>query len=319
MKSVLFILWIMFLTGLPLCSQPAPAAEENIPYLMTFGGNSVTSWGDDDFCQIFFFVVPKSQTGPFYIRVYDPDTGGELDEVKGNFNTVVNFSIYGGKSCWSDTAAQSIHPRAGFKSGYLLSSKSFGSDPKYDKKWYGFGPLNPSEGEYIEKLGGRVFKIIAQGISGDDGNLYKYFLSTSATENIQVEGGNFFTYKYHFRLPDNQKQVCQIYPFVDDKTISVEISNFDWDNDGIIRVFSVSKNGLPSKISGEDNWVTSKFPITAEEKNSTLEIQFLKNQTTLVRNNNVVVTVKNQYGISLPFYVIPIGGIPVYSPKIKMK
>jgi hypothetical protein len=286
---------------------------------MTFGGNSVTSWGDDDFCQIFFFVIPKSQTVPFYIRIYDSDSGGELDEVKGEFNTVVNFSIYGGKGCWSDTAAQSIHPRFGYKSGYLLSSKSFGNDPKYDKKWYTFGPFNPSEGEYIEKLGGRVFKIIALGVSGDDGNLYKYYLSTTATENIEVEGGNFFTYKYHFRLPDNPKQVCQIYPYVDDKTISVEISNFDWDNDGIIRVFSVSKNGLPCKISGEDNWITSKFPITAEEKNSTLEIQFLKNQNTLVRNNNVVVTVKNQYGVSLPFYVIPIGGIPVYSPKIRMK
>ena len=144
--------------------------------------------------------------------------------------------------------------RAGnYKSGYLLSSKSFGIDPKYDKKWYSFGPFNPSEGEYVEKLGGHVFKIIAQGISGDDGNIYKYFLSTSPVENIPVEGGNFFTYKYHFRLSDDQKHVCQIYPFVDDKTISIEISNFDWDNDGIIRIFSVAKNGILCDVSGEDN------------------------------------------------------------------
>ena len=60
-------------------------------------------------------------------------------------------------------------------------------------------------GKYVEKLGGRVFKIIAQGISGDDGNLYRYFLSTSPLENIAIEGGNLFTYKYHFRLSDNQK------------------------------------------------------------------------------------------------------------------
>jgi hypothetical protein len=56
-----------------------------------------------------------------------------------------------------------------------------------------------------------------------------------------------------------------------------------------------------------------------EEKNSTIEIQFIKNQTEKIRNNNVVVVVKNQYGISLPFYVVPIGGVPVYSPKIQMK
>jgi hypothetical protein len=286
---------------------------------MTFGGNAITSWGDDDFCQIFFCVIPSSQTDPVYIRVYDPDTGGDLDEVKGEFNTIVNFSIYAGKGCWSDTAAQSIHPAGNYKSGYLLSSKSFGADPKYDKKWYSFGPFNPFEGEYVEKLGGRVFKIIAQGISGDDGNIYKYFLSTSPVENVAVEGGNFFTYKYHFRLSDDQKHICQIYPFVDDKTISIEISNFDWDDDGIIRIFSVAKNGVLCDVSGEDNWIVRKFPIVTEEKNSTIEIQFRKNQSLLVKNNNVVIAVRNQYGISLPFYVIPIGGVPVYSPKIRMK
>lgn len=317
-KHVLIILFLLKAWS-SLFSQSAPASDENIPYLMTFGANASTSWGDDDFTQIFFCVIPSSQNKPIYIRIYDPDTGGDLDEAKGEFNTIVNFSVYAGKGCWSDTAAQSIHPRGNYKSGYLLSSKSFGVDPKYDKKWYTFGPFNPSEGEFVEKLGGRVFKIIAQGVSGDDGNMYKYFLSTSPVENIAVEGGNFFTYKYHFRLSDDQKHVSQIYPYVDDRTISVEVSNFDWDNDGIIRIFSIAKNGIPCDVSGEDNWVVRKFPIVEEEKNSTIEIQFIKSQTVQVRNNNVVVAVRNQYGESLPFFVIPIGGVPVYSPKIRMK
>jgi len=304
---------------LPLFSQSAPAVDENIPYLVTFGKDASTAWGDDDFCQIFFCVIPLSQNDPVYIRVYDPDTGGDLDEAKGEFNTIINFSIYAGKGCWSDTAAQSIHPAGNYKSGYLLISRSFGVDPKYDKKWFTFGPFNPSEGEYVEKLGGRVFKIIAQGISGDDGNLYKYFLSTSPVDNIAVEGGNFFTYKYHFRQSDDQKHVSQIYPYIDDKTISIEISNFDWDNDGIIRIFSVAKNGILCDVSGDNNWVVRRFPIIDEEKNSTVEIQFIKNQIIHIKKNNVVVAVRNQYGISLPFFVIPIGGVPVYSPKIRMK
>jgi len=319
MKNYLPIILILLYTGIDLFSQSAPAIDENIPYLMTFGGNSNTSWGDDDFCQIFFCIIPPSQTGPVYIRVYDPDTGGALDEVKGEFNTVVNFSIYGGNDCWSDTSDLIFNKSGSYKSGYQLASKSFGIDPQFDKKWYSFGPFNPSEGKNVEKLGGRVFKIIAQGVSGDDGNLYKYFLSASAVENVAVEGGNLFTYKYHFRLSDDQKNVCQIYPFVDDRTISIQISNFDWDDDGIIRIFSVAKNGILCPVSGEDNWIIREFPIVAEEKNSTIEIQFIKNQTVLVKNNNVVVTVRNQYGISLPFYVVPIGGVPVYSPKIRMK
>lgn len=319
MNRYLYIIFFLLASRIPLFSQPAPAAEENIPYLITFGGNAETTWGDDDFCQIFFCVIPSSQTDPVYIRIFDPDTGGDLDELKAGFNTVVNFSIYTGDGCWSDTSAQSIYLSGNFRSGYLASSKSFGSDPKYNNKWYSFGPFNPFEGENVDKLGGRVLKIIAQGISGDDGNIYKYFLSTSPSENIPVEGGNFFTYKYHFRLSDDQKHVCQIYPFVDEEAISIEISNFDWDNDGIIRIFSVAKNGYLCDVSGEDNWVVRKFPIVSEEKNSTIEIQFIKNQFEQIRNNNVVVAVRNQYGIALPFYVIPIGGIPVYSPKIRMR
>ena len=319
MKRYALVISFILSTGIGLFSQSAPAIDENIPYLITFGGNAQTSWGDDDFCQIFYCIIPPSQTGPVYIRVYDPDTGGDLDELKGEFNTIVNFSIYGGNDCWSDTAAQVLKNSENNKSGYLLSSKSFGNEPKYDKKWYSFGPFNPSEGKSVEKLGGRVFKIVAQGISGDDGNLYKYFLSTSPIENVAVEGGNWFTYKYHFRLSDDQKHVSQIYPFVDDKTISIQISNFDWDNDGIIRIFSIAKNGILCDVSGENNWVIREFPIVDEEKNSTVEIQFIKNQSIQIRNNNVEVIVRNQYGISLPFYVVPIGGVPVYSPKIRMK
>jgi hypothetical protein len=316
-----YLLIIAFILGAwkGLFSQSAPAFDENIPYLMTFGGNAVTSWGDDDFCQVFYCIVPPSQTDPVYVRIYDPDTGGDLDELKGEFNTLVIYSIYGGNDCWSDTTAQVLNKTGNYKSGYLLASKSFGADQRYDKKWYTFGPFNPSEGKNVEKLGGRVFKVIAQGISGDDGNIYKYFLSTSPAENVPVEGGNFFTYKYHFRFSDDKKHVCQIYPFVDDKTISIQVSNFDWDNDGTIRIFSVAKNGIFCDVSGEDNWIVREFPIVAEEKNSTVEIQFTKNQTVQVRNNNVVIVVMNQYGISMPFYVVPIGGVPVYSPKIRMK
>ncbi len=313
----IFILFI--LTVYNIYSQSAPAAEENIPYLVTFGANADKSWGDDDFCQIFFFRVPMNQTEPIYVRVFDPDTGGELDEGKGEFDTQVSFSVYGGEGCWSNEDAQGVDPIGNYKSGNLLASRTFKTSNKYDNSWYTFGPFNPFEGEYVEKFDGRIFKIIAEGLSGDDGNLYKYFLSTSPKENKEVEGGNIFTYEYTFRLSNNQNNVSQIYPYIDDKTISIEISNYDWDNDGFIRIVSVAKNGTLCETSGESNWVVREFQIIEEEKNTSIEIQFIKNRARLVKNNNVVVTVQNQYGDLLPFFVVPIGGIPVYNPKIRMK
>ncbi len=315
--SWIFILFI--LTVYNLYSQSAPAAEENIPYLVTFGADADKSWGDDDFCQIFFLRIPMDQTEPIYIRVFDPDTGGELDEGKGEFNTQVSFSVYGGEGSWSNEDAQGVDPIGNYKSGNLLASRTFQANIKYDNEWYTFGPFNPFEGEYVEKYDGRIFKVIAEGLSGDDGNLYKYFLSISPNENKEVEGGNIFTYEYTFRLSNIQNDVSQIYPYIDDRTISIEISNYDWDNDGFIRIVSVAKNGVLCETSGENNWVVSEFPIIEEEKNTSIEIQFVKNRARLIRNNNVVVTVQNQYGDLLPFFVVPIGGIPVYNPKIRMK
>ena len=310
---------LMLLYTFPGWSQPAPAEEENIPYLVTFGSNADRSWGDDDFCQIFFLQIPSTQTEPIYIRVFDPETGGELDEGKGEFDTKVRFSVYGGNGCYTHEDAINVDPVGNYKSGNLLASKSFGTSNRYDNGWYTFGPFNPQEGEYVEKFDGRVFKIIAQGESGDDGNLYSYFLSTHSKENREVEGGNLFTYEYTFRLSNNQNNVSQIYPYVDDRTISVKISNFDWDNDGFIRIVSVAKNGELCPVSGEDNWVHSEFKIIEEERNTSIEIQFIKNRNQRINNNNVVLTVQNQYGEMMPFFVIPIGGIPVYNPRIRMR
>ena len=310
----------LLLTGtLAGWSQSAPAEEENIPYLVTFGGDADKSWGDDDFSQVFFIRIPMSQVEPVYIRVFDPDTGGELDEGKGEFDTKVRFSVYGGQGCYSHEDAQAVEPVGNYKSGNLLASKSFGVSGRYDNGWYTFGPFNPLEGEHIEKFDGRVFKIIADGESGDDGNLYRYFLSTSSKENREVEGGNLFTHEYTFRLSNNQNNVSQIYPYLDDRTISVKISNFDWDDDGFIRIVSVAKNGELCPVSGENNWIVREFEITEEERNTSMEIQFIKNRTQQIKNNNVVLTVENQYGEMQPFFVIPIGGIPVYNPKIRMR
>lgn len=312
----LTILTAAFRVG--LC-QSAPAAEENIPHLVTFGNEADRSWGDDDFCQIFFIRIPSTQTAPVYLRVFDPDTGGELDEGKGEFDTKIRYSVYGGSGCYTHEDALAVDPVGNYKSGNLLASKSFGVSNRYDNNWYTFGPFNPMEGEYVEKFDGRLFKIIAQGEEGDDGNLYRYFLSTEAKGNQEVEGGNLFTYEYTFRLSNNQNNVSQIYPYIDEHTISVKISNFDWDNDGFIRIVSVAKNGELCPVSGENDWVEREFKVVESEKNTSMEIQFIKNRSQRINNNNVVLTVQNQYGEMMPFFVVPIGGIPVYNPQIRMK
>lgn len=318
-RTSLFLFITAFMLTAEGISQPVPAEDENIPYLMTFGKKAETSWGDDDFSQVFFFQVPEDNTNPIFIRIFDPDTGGEIDELNGTFDTKTVYSVYGGVECWSEEDAQGVDPVGNYKSGNLLATKTFGVHPKYDNGWYVFGPFNPSEGEYVKMLGGYVFKVIAEGVTGDDGNMYRYFLSTDYSTNRPIEGANAFAYEYSFRMYDDPNQVSHVYPYVDDRTIKVVQSNFDWDNDGFIRIVSVERKGQMEAVSGEDNWVNSEFKIIGEEVGSSLDIQMIKKRNPPVKNNNVVLNVRNQYGEYLQFYTIPIGGVPKYKYSIGVR
>lgn len=319
MNRIIFTVVFLTIISSHLFSQPVPGDDENIPYLMTFGTKAQKSWGDDDFSQTFFFLIPESFKNPVYFKIFDADIGGTIDEMNGTFDTQMTYSLYGGKEAYSNIDAQGTDPVGKYKSGNLLATKSFGVNPRYDNSWYVFGPFNPTEGEYVKRFGGYIFKIVCDGSSGDDGNMYRYFLSTSNTENKAIEGAFAFAYEYSFRMHDNPKEVSHIYPYVDDRTITVKQMNFDWDKDGFIRVVSVARKGQMCATSNEDEWVSSEFKILDEEKNTSLDFQFIKRQSPAVKNNNVVVNVRNQYNELLPFNTIPIGGVPKYKYGIEVK
>lgn len=311
----LFSIGFIFIAALSQ-AQPVPASDENIPYLVTFGNESGTKWGDDDYSQTFFFKIKKEFKDPIYFRVYDPECAGQHDEVNGSFNTMTKFSVYGGAGCISNPDATGTDPTGNYKSGNMLATKTFGQKTDYDNAWYTFGPFNPSEGEYSQKYGGYVFKVICEGLKGDDGNLYRYFMSTSAEKNIPIEGGNAFTFEYTFRLHKEAYQTSHIYPYIDDKVISVEQRNFDWDSDGYIKICSVATLGDDVALSSDNSWSTSVYKIKDKERGKSLDIQFTKNDKIQVNNNNVVFSIRNQYGELLPFYVVPIGGVPKYQGNI---
>ncbi|MFN8210143.1 MAG: hypothetical protein U0T33_04165 [Bacteroidales bacterium] len=301
-------------------AQPVPGLDENIPFLVTFGGEGDISWGDDDFSQTWFFAIPKDFKGKFYIRVFDPDTGGENDEQKGEWNTKMLYSIYGGKGVDPDLQqnedSRGLQPTGNYKSGTLLASKIFGNEKQYDNKYYTFGPFNASEGDYSEKWG-YIFKIICdgKGLKGDDGNLYRYFLSRDPNSDVPIEGANAFTYEYTFRMWNNVESVSHIYPYIDTGIVYVQQWNFDWDYDGTILVVSRVRKGVEVPISQQKNWVSSRIPVEPGEVRSSLDFQFHKFQAELIKNNNVVVRLENQRGDNIKFFSAPIGGVPVYDPK----
>ena len=314
-KNGIVLIFIFTLFFSHLKAQPFPSVDEKIPFLCTFSKNSQKDWGDDDFVQIYFFVVPQTEKNPIYIRIFDPDLGGKHDEVHDEFNSKTRFSVYGGKGAASNPDAKKQTPTGNYKSGIQLSTKTFGNDQAYDDKWYTLGPFNPVEGEL--QTDGYVFKLIIEGMEGDDGNLYRMYLSSSPTENKAIEGENAFTYEYCFRMADSKGSISHLYPFISAGITAVKINVFDFDDDGILRVVSVAKKGEITKSSGNAVWMENTHKIVTEELNTSLDIQFVKQQDS--KNNNVVVYITNQYGELMPFYATPIGGVPKYKFKIGVK
>jgi hypothetical protein len=170
------------------------------------------------------------------------------------------------------------------------------------------------QGEESVELDGYVFKLIVEGLQGDDGNQYRCFLSEQAAINRSIEGANAFAYEYTVSLPKN-RGISHIYPFIDQSVVSVTQNNFDFDNDGEILIYSIAKNRQEGSTSSDNQWAKSKHIMTSQEKNTTVDIQLQKNKE---GTSAMSLYITNQYDEAIPFFAIPIGGPPKYKYDLKV-
>ena len=307
---------LAFLSSPTVRAQAVPSPGENIPQLVTFGAQAEPSWGDDDHCQTMFFLVPKTTVDPVYIRVFDQECSGALDEKKGIWNTHTEFTVYGGTGAHSAPDARATSPTGNFRAGNLLMQENYDSGPETDQKWVTFGPFDPKQGELVTEFGGYVFKMVVMGQSGDDGNLYSFFLSRALEANEPIEGGNGFTYEYAFRLPAQPGAQIHLYPFIARNVVSIKQSNFDADTDGQLRLYSVARNGQTGQLSGDNAWATSQHVVDPREKGLSMDMTYTKKDAS---PNDVVFFVTDQYDKALPFFAVPLGGKPQYKYTVDIR
>ena len=126
---------LLSITCSVLRGQGIPSSYENIAFLVTFGKEAPVEWGDDDHFSTFFVSLPLHQKEPFFLRIFDPETSGEHDEIKGSFNSTTRFTVYGGRGVYSDPSSRGTEPTGNYLSGTVLRSKVFGNTTDYDGKW----------------------------------------------------------------------------------------------------------------------------------------------------------------------------------------
>lgn len=297
-------------------SQEIPSSNENIKSLTCFGPSADGSWGDDDGLHIFFFMIPKDYNKPVYVKVFDPETGGNNDQEVGSFNTSTKFTIYGGKGAYTTKAARMVKKLSGYNKGTLLYSKSYSGGKSTDNKWNKLSSVNPKQGEYVEQYDAYVFKIVVEGISGDDGNHFKLAISSNAQNSTPIPGANWFTFEYSFQLPTEKNSLVHLYPFIDNSVDRLSMNTFDFDNDGYIKVYSVAKAGHSLNVSGDNAWSSSIINIKDKERNKSMDIRISKTGS---KSNDMVVYILNQYNEPVPFFASPLGGRPQYKYDVKIE
>lgn len=188
-----FIIIVAFFAGVAAYPQNI---QDHYKMLVTFGNMSGDTCVDDDFSQAVFCALPAAHTGNIYFRIFDPDCGGVLDQPNGLWETNTVFEIYGGSGCISDKAARGTAPVGNYKSGKLLQREIFAKEPVVDGTWVSMGPFDVSDGEELDAFPGYIFfKLLVEGHTGNDGNLYGLFLSSSPDMNREIPRSSFFDYE----------------------------------------------------------------------------------------------------------------------------
>jgi hypothetical protein len=232
--------------------HPTTTFESAVAFVTTFGPAALPTEGDDDYVQIIFFEVPDA-TAPddLYIRIFDADTGGAIDEVGADLSfgeTTMTYAVRGGLGAYTGPDAQSDHPTSGINTGTLITQQVIGVDALLEGQWLTL-PVSRTQGEPIG--GSRVFKLVVQGASGDDGNWYHVAISSDPANNVAVSGARVFAFSWCVVLPASGDEVT-VYPYVPLGIINVRQVNFDFDafiGAGItlttpIRTLPVSDPGL---------------------------------------------------------------------------
>ena len=273
-----------------------PPEDSNIRYLYVFGEEGKKSYGAKKKPQVVFLRVPESYKGNVEISIYDPDVGGYIDEKSGKWNTEVRFSVFGGKKAYTSIADLSEAKITDFKQGTLLNAQDFGEDKSYDKKFYHFSPIEVSQGEKVGKF--IYFKIVAEGLSGNDNNIFALEVSPDTVEA--------FSYALSLRLSERRGTKMMLYPDIPADAAKIIEYNYDLDTTGgKIELISASK-AHKIKGSGTGMWANTKIDVLPRDAGKRWVYEITKETQP---NANMAMYLTTGDGSAVPIFFTPgIGG-----------
>ncbi len=279
LKKLSFLLTLLIWTEVSVPINIQASSEPEITYLITYGADSDTSEGDDDFLQVIFIRVPDKEKSPLYLRIFDPDCGGKLDgRYWFRWTTNTRFRLFGGEGAYSNPGIKKPTPdESALSSGNLLADERFGENPSLDYQWYNFAKIRTEDGEKIvinEKIY-RYFKLVVQGENGKDGNVFGVAATRSDTEHgntVSDPDIETFTFAPTVHLT-NKNLFAEIRFAIPDNAHEILVNNFDLAKARLF-VDTPFRADLPVISSGQNEWLKDVIKLDKSEYSTIGGIRF---------------------------------------------
>jgi large repetitive protein len=268
MRRIILILITVVLLGM----TPGTLSAQKTILPITYGSDAPAREGDYDYRQIIYFCVPESTQGQLYLRIFDPDCGGAIDQRIGTFDTTTQFRLYGGTGIYTsyigDTNKSPKSPGKdmgglvkSIEAGELLTEKSFTVDTFSDSRWYSFPSFDAQQGEAVD--GKRYFVLLVQGLGGNDGNIFDIFVSTSDKRNKKPEGLEIFSPALTVNIPE-KGIFAELRFYTPRGTQEITVHNFDAAG-GSIDVRTAFRSGLKVDASAQGDWAERTVSLRENE------------------------------------------------------
>lgn len=302
-KTTQFLILLATVLAFASASAQLYPNDNDLQDLVTTGPMADGTWGDQDHTQVIYFLIPKTETERFYLRIFDPGTEGKLDEANQEFDSETQFALFG-KNCLvpGELDGDSSISEDAKTTGSLVHDRLFGTEPEYDSLWVNFNEqgFEPALGQEID--GYWLFKMVVQGTKGDDGNLYRFFISNSPDHNsVYSQRVTIFAFRLTFRIPEGSRSM--LYPQLSPHTTHCEIHIFDHDQAGQVFVKSHCRRKEPFPPGQDNEWVVERLLIFKEERGNCLNLEIRSGAEQ--PNNNVEVFFVNEIGNRMRIYTTP--------------
>jgi PKD repeat protein len=293
-------LYILFLPFLLIIILIQPSWAQKSTTLITYGSDASSIEGDDDFKQIIFFTIPKTtQRDSLYLRIFDPDVGGAWDQQYGEWDSQTRFRLYGGKGAYTAPTVQTPFPKEEDRlAGNLITDITFGVDKFSDNKWFTFASFIPTQGEEVD--GNNVFKLVVEGVDGNDGNIFEVVVSIYPKRNELPKGLQIINYCPTISLPEIGVH-AELRFSIPQNVHEITVHNFDLVG-AKMDVQTRFRSGLTITSSEQGKWAEDKVVL---EKHETGEFAAITYEGGYEIPNDATFYVTDKNGKTLPI-LLPI-------------